>query len=135
MASGSAVETRLTPYELLGGNEAAVRRIVDRFYDLVENAPEARELRAMHADDLRPMREKLTWFMTGWLGGPPRYAQRNRGSACITEAHQRLRIDAQASRQWMWCMRRALEDVDTPEEFREMIDAPLARFAQFLRNR
>jgi outer membrane protein assembly factor BamD (BamD/ComL family) len=33
-----------TPYELLGG-DAAVRALVDRFYDLMDTAPEAKDVR------------------------------------------------------------------------------------------
>ena len=35
-----------TPYELLGGAEA-LRRLTDRFYDVMDEAPEATALRAM----------------------------------------------------------------------------------------
>ena len=135
MATEIATEIQTTPYQLLGGSEAAVRRLVDRFYDLMDSAPEARELRAMHAGDLAPMRNQLTWFLTGWLGGPALYARHNRGSVCITEAHRPFPIDAAARDQWMWCMRRAMDDTGAPDEFRRMIDAPLTRVAEFMRNR
>ena len=36
--------------------------------------------------------------------------------------------------QWLECMRRALEEVEAPAEFRAMIDGPLAGIAEFLRN-
>lgn len=135
MATEIATEIQTTPYQLLGGSEAAVRRLVDRFYDLMDSAPEARDLRAMHAGDLAPMRDKLTWFLTGWLGGPALYARHNRGSVCITQAHRPFPIDATARDQWMWCMRRAMDETGAPDEFRRMIDAPLTRVAEFLRNR
>jgi hemoglobin len=121
------------PYELLGGAEP-LRRLIDRFYDVMDEDPQARELRAMHGADLTPMREKLYEFMSGWLGGPPLYAQRT-GSVCITRAHAPFPIDAAARDQWLWCMERALDDVGAPIEVRRMIAAPLARMADFLRNR
>lgn len=34
--SAATSDLTTTPYELLGGDEQAVRRIVDRFYDLME---------------------------------------------------------------------------------------------------
>lgn len=123
----------VTPYELLGGAEP-LRRLIDRFYDVMDEAPQARELRTMHGSDLAPMREKLYEFMSGWLGGPSLYAQRT-GSVCITRAHQPFPIDAAARDQWLWCMERALEDVEAPAEVRRMIAQPLARMADFLRNR
>ncbi len=133
--STAAAELRTTPYELLGGNEAAVRRIVDRFYDLMETAPEARELRAMHAADLGPMRDRLTWFLSGWLGGPALYAERTGGGVCMSTAHSPFAIDDRARDQWMWCMRGALAAPDVPAGVREMIEPAFARMTGFLRNR
>ncbi len=123
----------VTPYELLGGAEP-LRQLIDRFYDVMDEAPQVRTLRAMHGADLAPMREKLYEFISGWLGGPPLYAQRT-GSACITRAHQPFPIDETARDQWLWCMERALDDVGAPAEVGRMIAAPLARMADFLRNR
>jgi len=121
-----------TPYELLGG-EAGVRRLVDRFYDIMDEAPEAQGIRAMHAEDLGPMRQKLFEFLSGWLGGPPLYFQRY-GTVCITRAHQPYAIGEPERDQWLFCMRRALEDLGAAPEVRKMLEAPLFRIADFLRN-
>jgi hemoglobin len=126
-------DTVTTPYELLGG-AAPLRQLVDRFYDIMDSAPEARELRAMHGPDLAPMRDKLYEFMSGWLGGPPLYSQRT-GSVCITRAHAPLPIDTAARDQWLWCMQRAMDDVAAPAAMRAMVAKPLERMADFLRNR
>ena len=45
-----------TPYELIGG-ESGVRRLVDRFYDLMDNEATARDIRKMHAKSLRVSRK------------------------------------------------------------------------------
>lgn len=50
--------TATTPYELLGG-AAPLRQLVDRFYDVMDTAPEARALRAMHGAELGPMRDMV----------------------------------------------------------------------------
>jgi hemoglobin len=133
--STAAAELQTTPYELLGGNEAAVRRIVDAFYDLMESAPEARELRAMHAADLGPMRDRLTWFLSGWLGGPALYNERTGGGVCMTSAHRPFAIDDRARDQWMWCMRGALDTADVPAGVRAMVEPAFERITGFLRNR
>lgn len=62
--------TTVTPYERLGG-EAVVRRLVNRFYGLMDTLPEARGIRALHPADLGSSREKLFKFLSGWLGGRP----------------------------------------------------------------
>ncbi len=121
-----------TPYELLGG-EAGVRRLVDRFYDIMDEAPEARGIRAMHAEDLGPMRQKLFEFMSGWHGGAPLFFPR-KDAVCITRAHQPFAIGESERDQWLFCMHRALEDIGVDADLRRMLETPLFRIADFLRN-
>lgn len=124
---------RQTPYMLLGG-EAGVRQLVDRFYDIMDREPAVAPIRAMHAADLGPMRERLFEFMSGWLGGPPLFFQRA-DSVCITKAHRLFAIGEDERDQWMLCMRQALVDIGVVEELRQVLDAPLLSVADFLRNR
>ena len=63
------------PFEQLGG-EAGVRRLVDRFYDLMELEPAFAALRALHPSTLDGSRDKLYWYLSGWLGGPSLYIER-----------------------------------------------------------
>ena len=56
-----------TPYEIMGGQEK-VYALVDRFYDLMDEAPEYYELRKMHPPTLDGSRDKLKWFLSGWPG-------------------------------------------------------------------
>ena len=64
-----------TPFEWMGGEEP-VRRLVDRFYDLMDLEPGYKELRAAHGSTLEDARQKLFWFLCGWLGGPDYYVER-----------------------------------------------------------
>ena len=129
----SATSKKVTPYELLGG-EPAVRQIVDRFYDLMDELPEARALRAMHAADLEPMRERLFEFMTGWFGGPNLYFQRP-DAKCLGSAHHPFAIDVAMRDQWRLCMTRALDELGIEPQLRQLIDAALERVTEALRNR
>ena len=63
-----------TPYEVIGG-DAGVRRLVDRFYDLMDASPEAATIRRLHAASLKASRDKLYMYLTGWTGGPPIYVE------------------------------------------------------------
>lgn len=126
-------DIRRTPYELMGG-EPVVRRLVEHFYDLMLAAPEARELRNLHALDLTPMRSKLGDFLCGWLGGPALYQQRA-DAKCMASAHADVAIDPRARDQWMWCMRQALLDIEVSAEVRGMVEPALERMCAALRNR
>ena len=47
-----------------------VRALVDRFYDLMDLEPRYALLRSVHGSTLDDARDKLFWFLCGWLGGP-----------------------------------------------------------------
>ena len=126
-------EIERTPYDMVGG-ETALREIVERFYDIMDSAPEANDIRAMHARDLSPMRERLFEFLSGWLGGPPLYFQRP-DHKCIVSAHRPFAIGEAERDQWMMCMRRAMEETGVPAEVRTLLDRPFLRVADAFRNR
>lgn len=122
-----------TPYAAMGG-EAAVRRLVDRFYDYMDELTEVRRLREMHAKDLGPMRQKLFEFMSGWLGGPPLYFQRA-DAKCLNSAHRPFAIDAELRDQWMLCMSRALSEIPMRDAERQRVNRALWAVTEALRNR
>lgn len=120
------------PYDHLG--EEGVRRLVDRFYDLMDTLPEAAEVRAMHPRDLRGSREKLFWFLSGWLGGPPLYVER-KGHPRLRMRHLPFAVDDAARDQWMLCMNRALDEVVAEPDLRAFLARQLGRVADHMRNR
>ena len=124
--------SRPSLYDTIGG-ASAVRRIVDRFYDIMDSSPAASRIRAMHAEDLSPMRRRLFEFFSSWLGGPPLYFQRP-GHHCIVRAHRRLSIGQAERDEWMFCMGRALEDCAVPGDLRTVLNARLVRMAEAFRN-
>jgi len=119
-------------YRLIGG-EQAVRRLVERFYQLMDELPEARAIRAMHPVDLAPAKEKLFQFLSGWMGGPPLYAERH-GPPRLRLKHLPFPIDAAARDAWMACMSRALEEQVADDELRAQLTASFFKTADFLRN-
>ena len=50
-------------------------KLVDEFYTNMDTLPEARTIRNMHPQDLAESRKKLTYFLSGWLGGPRLFQQ------------------------------------------------------------
>ena len=97
-----------SPYERIGGL-AALRRITDRFYDLMETEPAFATLRAMHAPDLAPMRESLPLFLAGWSGGPRSWWEANPGK-CMVSLHAPFGINHETAAQWADAMRQAITD-------------------------
>jgi hemoglobin len=121
-----------THYQLLGG-DAGVRRLVDRFYDLMDTAPEAATIRKLHAASLKASREKLYMFLTGWTGGPPIYVEQ-RGHPRLRMRHFPFAIGTRERDEWLWCMDRALDEQDIPGELREHLRRRLHELADHMRN-
>lgn len=97
-----------TPYEGLGGADA-VRRLVDRFYDLMDELPETHGLRQLHPTDLTGSRQSLFEFLSGWFGGPPLYIEK-KGHPRLRMRHMPFAIGPAERDQWMLCMRTAIDE-------------------------
>jgi len=120
-------------YELMGG-ETGVRALVERFYDLIESAPEAKELRAIHPKSLKQSREKFFMFLTGWSGGPQLYIEKY-GHPALKRRHAPFAIRPIERDQWAWCMHKALDEMDMREQVRDYLKSHFTDATEFLRNR
>ena len=121
-----------TMYDWIGG-ELVLRKLVDRFYDVMDTSDYATTIRALHKQDLSPMREGLFEYLSGWLGGPPLYIEKN-GSPCISKPHMPFHIDQAASEAWLKCMDQAMVDTDINEQYRTLLMSALERVADTLIN-
>lgn len=123
----------LTPYSAIGGAEA-VRRLCDRFYDLMDARADAREVRALHPADLAGSRQKFFEFLSGWLGGPPLFTDKY-GHPRLRMRHMRFPIASRERDQWMLCMRQALAEEVADAALRGDLERAFADLADHMRNR
>ncbi len=122
----------ITPYSLLGG-EAVLRRLVDRFYEIMDQDPTATEVRRMHPADLTESADKLFMFLSGWLGGPSLYIEKF-GHPRLRARHMPFKIDDFGRDQWMYCMRQAMAEFPIEPELQKKLDEALWNTADFMRN-
>ncbi|WP_019448112.1 group II truncated hemoglobin [Cupriavidus sp. BIS7] len=122
----------ITAYELIGG-EARVRELVDRFYDLMDLEPQFAGLRALHPPLLDGSRDKLFWFLCGWLGGPNYFIERF-GHPRLRARHLPFEIGTSERDQWMRCMALAMQDVNLPENLQMRLMEALFQTADWMRN-
>jgi hemoglobin len=115
------------------GGDAGIRRLVDRFYDLMDTAPEAATIRALHARSLKASREKLYMFLSGWTGGPQLYMERH-GHPRLRMRHFPFAIGARERDEWLWCMDTALDEHEMPAPLREALRGKLHALADHMRN-
>jgi hemoglobin len=122
-----------THYERIGGEEG-VRKLVDRFYDLMDQQQDLRGIRELHAKSLKASREKLFLFLSGWLGGPRLYVEKY-GHPRLRQRHVAFAIGESERDQWMNCMIQAMQDVGLEEGLRNELAAAFQKTADFMRNK
>jgi hemoglobin len=123
---------RQTIYEAIGGIDK-VDEIVDRFYDLMDLEPAFADLRAMHPQDLSGSREKLKFFLTGWMGGPDVYSPKY-GHPMLRARHLPFKIGLNERNQWLACMYRALEECGIEGNITKQLEESLFNTADWMRN-
>ena len=119
-------------YDLLGG-KTGVRRLVDRFYDLMDTQPETWELRQLHSQNLQSSRDKLFMFLSGWLGGPPLY-ENAYGHPRLRARHLPFPIDSKMRDQWLMCMNQAIDEQITDLPLNRALKMAFLRTADHMRN-
>lgn len=121
-----------TLYSLMGGEEG-VRSLVNRFYDLMDSAPEAVHVRATHIESLDQARQKLFMFLSGWSGGPPLFTDQF-GHPRLRQRHAPFSIGVVERDEWMWCMSRALDESSMGAETIAYLKTRFAEIADSMRN-
>ncbi len=114
-----------TPYVEIGG-EAAVRQLVETFYDRIDG--ESPQLRAMLPRDDSGSRQKLFEFLSGWLGGPQLYIER-RGHPKMRLRHMRFAIGATEAEEWLRCMGAAMDVTEVTGPLRDYLDIRFRQMA------
>ncbi len=122
-----------TPFDRLGG-EPGVRALVDRFYDLMDLEPAYAGLRALHPQVLEGSRDKLYWFLCGWLGGPNHYIERF-GHPMLRARHLPYAIGIAERDQWMACMKQAMAEQGVEAALSQRLQEALAGTADWMRNK
>ncbi|MEW6444962.1 MAG: group II truncated hemoglobin [Pseudomonadota bacterium] len=122
----------LTDYDRIGG-EAGIRRLTQRFYEVMSELPGTRALLSIHRDPA-DSEQKLFEFLSGWLGGPQLFMERH-GHPRLRMRHMQVAVDTDMRDQWMHCMRHALDETVEDPSFREELYQSLWSLADQMRNR
>lgn len=115
------------------GGEAAIRTLVDRFYDLMDLEPGYLELRTAHGTTLADARDKLFWFLCGWMGGPQHYVERF-GHPRLKARHMPFKIGILERDQWLACMDQAMGEVQVDADLRARLRESFFQTADWMRN-
>ena len=119
-------------YESIGGIDK-VDELVDCFYYLMALEETLSDLRGMHPADLSGSREKLKFFLTGWMGGPDIYSPKY-GQPMLRARHLPFKIGMKERNQWLTCMYQALEDCGIKGNIADQLQESFLNTADWMRN-
>ncbi len=106
------------------GELDGITRLVDAFYANMDTIPAADKIRKMHPKNLTLSRKKLTYFLSGWLGGPKLYNE-HYGGISIPGFHKPFAIGDAERDAWLLCMQEAIAVQPYQESFKVYLFAQL----------
>jgi len=103
-------------YERIGG-APALHRLVNLFYDIIENDPEGERLNLLHlrGHGVAHSRIEQFNFLSGFLGGPQLYIEKH-GHSNVREMHRHVEMGPVEKDAWLSCMSRAIRDAGIAPE-------------------
>jgi hemoglobin len=127
-----SLEASTSIFDKIGGMDT-VHRLVETFYKNMDTLPGARDIRAMHAQNLAPTQAILKLYLAEWLGGPAEYSA-TRGHPRLRMRHVRFSIGPAERDAWMLCMDKALDETIEDAVIRESLREKFAKLADWVRN-
>ena len=124
--------TENTPYAVLGG-APGIQRLVHRFYELMDELPEAFTVRQMHPESLAGSAESLFEFLSGWFGGPPLFVEK-KGHPRLRMRHAPYAVGQVVRDEWMLCMTQAITEQVADVEFRKWLVGTFSQMADHMIN-
>ena len=123
---------QVTLYDRVGGSDY-FERLVDRFYDGVEDDP---VLLALYPEpsDLAGARRRLTLFLVQYWGGRTTYLQ-ERGHPRLRSRHFPFPIGVPERARWLHHMRAAIEESDATDDVKAELHQYMTAAADAMRNR
>jgi hemoglobin len=114
------------------GGEAGIRRLVDKFYDIMSSDEKYRRIWEWHTQDNEISRDKLSRFLCAWMGGPRLFNEKY-GPISIPSAHAHLAVTEVERDLWLSCMQEALAHQDYPDSLVQYLLKELAVPAERIR--
>lgn len=119
-------------FERIGG-APAIEKLVNRFYEIMDELPETYGIRKLHAEDLGMSREKLYEFLSGWMGGPQLFVEKY-GHPMLRRRHLHFAIGESERDQWLLCMKMALEETVSDAALAHDLYQAFVKVADHMRN-
>jgi hemoglobin len=121
-------------YNLIGG-EAAIRELVESFYDLVEIDPDGEPVHVLHlrGHGVNHLRRAQFEFLSGFFGGPKLYIART-GHSNMRMMHEHVPISQVEVDSWLLIMMRNLENLGYEAALKAKLMDHFKRAALMIKN-
>ena len=125
---------RNSVHQMLGG-EAALARLVETFYDIIETDSDGADVHALHLKGfgLAHVRQAQFEFLSGFFGGPQYYLERM-GHANLRSMHAHIEIGPAQVEAWLTCMKKAIAALGYDADVEAVLMQHFSRTAHALRN-
>ncbi len=96
--------------------------------------PDYAVLRGVHGPELSQARDRLFWFLCGWMGGPQHYVEQF-GHPRLRMRHMPFSIGVAERDQWLACMDQAMRELGIDDRLRRQLNGSFFQTADWMRNR
>ncbi len=93
------------------GNQSKIQDLANEFYDVMDEDPQAKELRDIHPNNLTMSKKALYKFITHWLGGPKLFGEQYVNAKWLELRHRRFDLTESQKQQWLYCMNKAIMNI------------------------
>ncbi|PCJ04596.1 MAG: cyanoglobin [Rhodobacteraceae bacterium] len=117
------------------GGEAALRALVERFYDIVEETDTGAQIVKLHkrGHGMGHARTEQFNFLSGFMGGRNYYLEKH-GHMDVKVMHEHVPITQQDAENWLECMDQALAELQLTGVHIERLQRVFRRVALLLVN-
>lgn len=106
-----------------------IQKLAEEFYDVMDRDEKAKELRALHPENLFFTKKILYRFLVHWSGGPEIFNAELTNSTWLELRHRNVELNELHQEQWMYCMETAMNNLQFKEA---LVKECLARFSSLI---
>lgn len=111
------------------GSLSAVNDLANEFYEVMDRDAKAKELRAIHPENLYMSKKTMYRFLTHWSGGPKIFNQEYVNGKWLELRHRNVELSEVHQQQWLYCMETAMGNLGFSED---LVQELLARFSSLI---
>ena len=111
------------------GSLSAVSSLANEFYDVMDRDVSAKELRAIHPNNLHMSKKTLYRFLAHWSGGPKIFNEEYINTTWLELRHRNIELSEQHKKQWLYCMETAINRLEFSDDLKQEL---LSRFSSLI---